>query len=346
MVVGAGLSSSSPGNALPVLSDVADLAGVSVSTVSRVLTGRTPVSAGLRKRVMDAVAELGYRPNAAAQALVSGRRSTVAVVARNTFRFGYAATLHGIEEAARAAGMVVSIAVVETDDAGEIRRTIDLVMGQALAGAIVIEFDAVGTSTLDAFPESVPVVAAAGARRRRGSRPHAFLDDAEGGRVATAYLLSLGHRTVHHLAIPSTRARSGRSQGWRQALVESGAPVPAVTQADYSPTSGYEAVQPLIGNPDVTAILCGNDELAIGAARALLERGIRIPEDVSIIGFDDQPFAQMWLPALTTVAQDFADLGRRTFSLLDQWLQTGVRPADSSVAPSLVVRDSTAAPSR
>ncbi|WP_349426066.1 LacI family DNA-binding transcriptional regulator [Microbacterium sp. LWS13-1.2] len=345
MVVGAGIASSRPGGALPVLSDVAARAGVSVSTVSRVLTGRTPVSPALRARVMDAVAELGYRPNAAAQALVSGRRSTVAVVARNTFRFGYAATLHGIEEAARAAGMVVNIAVVETGDAAEIHRTVDLVMGQPLAGVIVIEFDAVGTSTLEAFPESIPVVAAAGARRRRGARPHAFLDDAEGGRVATEYLLSLGHRTVHHLAIPRTRARSGRTEGWRQALRQAGAPVPAITQADYSPTSGYFAVQSLIGRSDVTAILCGNDELAIGAARALQERGVRVPADVSLVGFDDQPFAQMWVPALTTVAQDFADLGRRTFRLLEEWLNTGTPPADSSVAPTLVVRDSTAPPS-
>ncbi|WP_363428852.1 LacI family DNA-binding transcriptional regulator [Microbacterium sp. LWH3-1.2] len=342
MVIGTG--GSGGGSALPVLSDVADLAGVSVSTVSRVLTGRTPVSIALRARVLDAVAELGYRPNAAAQALVSGRRSTVAVLARNTFRFGYAATLHGIEEAARAAGMVVNIAVVETDSPAEISRTVDLVMGQPLVGAIVIEFDSVGVSTVEAFPESLPVVAAAGARRRRGSRPHAFLDDAEGGRLATEYLLSLGHRTVHHLAIPSTRVRSGRTQGWRKALQDAGAPVPEITQAGYSPTSGYDAAQALLDRPDVTAILCGNDEIAIGAARALQERGIRVPEDVSLVGFDDQPFAQMWVPALTTVAQDFADLGRRTFGLLDRWVRTGERPDDSAAAPTLVIRDSAAPP--
>ncbi|TDD64420.1 LacI family transcriptional regulator [Jiangella aurantiaca] len=333
-----------PAHQPPVLADVAAEAGVSVSTVSRVLTGRTPVSEKLRERVLAAVERLGYRPNAAAQTLVSGRRSTVAVLARNTLRFGYAATLQGIEEAARSAGMVVNIAVVESGDPAEIRRTIDLVLTQALAGAIVIEFDSVGIKTLEALPSSVPVVAAAGARHRRTGRPHAFLDDAEGGRLATEYLLGLGHATVHHIAIPTTRARSGRTEGWRQALQAAGAPVPELIQADYSPASGYRAAQRLIARTDVTAILCGNDELAIGAARAFQERGVRIPGDVSLVGFDDQPFAEMWMPALTTVAQDFADLGRRTFALLEQWLRSGRRPPDSAVLPHLVVRDSAAPP--
>ncbi len=333
-----------PAHQPPVLADVAADAGVSVSTVSRVLTGRTPVSEKLKARVEAAVERLGYRPNAAAQTLVSGRRSTVAVLARNTLRFGYAATIQGIEEAARTAGMVVNIAVVESDDSAEIRRTIDLVLTQALAGAIVIEFDSVGIKTLEALPSSVPVVAAAGARRSGSGRPHAFLDDAEGGRLATEYLLGLGHRTVHHIAIPTTRVRSGRTEGWRQALAAVGAPVPELVQADYSPASGYRAAQRLIGRTDVTAILCGNDELAIGVARAFQERGVGIPDEVSLVGFDDQPFAEMWMPALTTVAQDFTDLGRRTFALLDEWIQTGSRPADSAVMPDLVIRDSAAPP--
>lgn len=324
----------------PGLVDVAAKAGVSLSTVSRVLTGRTPVSEKLRTRVQAAVDELGYRPNAAAQTLVSGKRSTIGVFARNTARFGYAATLQGIEEAARAAGYVVMITVIESGRADDIARAVDMTLSQALAGAIVIEFDAVGVATLEALPDVVPVVAAAGARREPGSRPHAFLDDEAGGREATEYLLGLGHRTVHHIAIPATREHSGREWGWRTALEDAGAPVPDVVPARYSPTSGYDAARRLIEDQQVTAILCGNDELAIGAARALSERGLRIPQDVSVVGFDDQPFAQMWVPALTTVAQDFTDLGHRTFGLLEQWIRTGERPADSAVQPTLVIRDS------
>lgn len=329
----------------PGLVDVAAKAGVSLSTVSRVITGRTPVSASLRTRVMQAVDELGYRPNAAAQTLVSGRRSTIAVLARDTTRYGYAETLRGIEEAARAAGYVVMIAVIDSGDPREIARAVDLTLSQPLAGAIVIEFDDIGIATLEALPASVPAVAAAGARRRGGSRPHAFLDDETGAREATEYLLSLGHRTVHHIAIPATRARSGRAWGWKKALERAGAPVPSLVQAAYSPTSGYDAAQILVEDPSVTAILCGNDELAIGVARAYQERGRRIPGDISIVGFDDQPFAQMWLPSLTTVAQDFTDLGRRTFAQLEHLLSTGDRPADSAVAPRLIVRESGGPPS-
>ena len=329
---------------LPVLQDVAEIAGVSVSTVSRVLTGRTPVSPKLREKVMVAVNELGYRPNAAAQTLVSGRRSTIAVIARNTLRYGYAATLQGIEESARAAGYVITIAVVESEDEAEIAQAVNHVLTQALAGVIVIEFDVVGVRTLEALPANLPVVAAAGAVRRPGDRPHAFLDDYEGGRLATEYLLSLGHRTVHHVAIPATRSRSGRSWAWRKTLEAAGVDVPPIVQAGYHPTSGYEAGLSMLNDPSITAVLCGNDELAIGVARAFQEAGRRIPADVSVVGFDDQPFAQMWMPALTTVGQDFVDLGRRAFGLLDQWMSTGERPRDSVGKPELIVRESAAHP--
>jgi DNA-binding LacI/PurR family transcriptional regulator len=330
----------------PVLRDVAERAGVSLSTVSRVLTGRTPVSPSLRTRVETAVAELGYRPNAAAQTLVSGRRSTVAVLARNTLRYGYAATLQGIEEAARSAGFVVTIGVVESDEPRAMKSAVDLVLSQPLAGAIVVEFDALGVATLEALPDSLPVVAAAGARRKVGSRPHAFLDDEAGGLEATQYLLSLGHRTVHHVAIPATRARSGRSWGWRTAMKAAGLEPPPPIQASYDPDSGYDAGRQLAEDPSVTAVLCGNDELAIGVIRALVESGRRVPEDVSVVGFDDQPFARMWTPPLTTVAQDFVGLGQRTFQLLAEWSATGRKPRSTSALPRLVVRSSAAAPRR
>ncbi|SDO75932.1 transcriptional regulator, LacI family [Microbacterium testaceum StLB037] len=329
---------------VPGIVDVAEKAGVSLSTVSRVLSGRTPVSDRLRRKVEAAVAELGYRPNAAAQSLVSGRRSTVAVFARNTIRYGYAATLQGIEEAARAAGYVVMIAVVESDDPAAISAAVDGALSQPLAGAIVIEFDELGVATLAAMPKTVPVVAAAGARRPPGETPHAFLDDYVGGHEATTYLLAQGHRTVHHVAIPATRPGTGRAWGWRAALEEAGASVPPLLQANYSPTSGYDVAQSMIDDASVTAVLCGNDELAIGVARAYQEVGRRIPDDVSIVGFDDQPFARMWTPALTTVRQDFVDLGRRTFALLGEWLEHGRAPEDSAVTPQLVVRESAAAP--
>jgi DNA-binding LacI/PurR family transcriptional regulator len=178
---------------------------------------------------------------------------------------------------------------------------IDLMLGQTVAGVAVIEFDPVGVAVSRALPPGIPVVAAAAAGQTRSPHPHAYLDDRVAAREATEYLLGLGHRTVHHLAIPSTDARTGRARGWRQALEAAGAEVPEPLAADYDPASGYQVGRALAADRSVTAVLCGNDELAIGLMRALAEEGRRVPEDVSVVGFDDQPFAAMWSPALTTV---------------------------------------------
>jgi DNA-binding LacI/PurR family transcriptional regulator len=188
------------------------------------------------------------------------------------------------------------------------------------------------------------VVAAAAAGRTRSPHPHAYLDDRVTAREATEYLLGLGHRTVHYLAIPATDSRTGRALGWRQAIIDAGAPLHEPLGAAYDPASGYSVGHALAEDLSVTAVLCGNDELAIGLMRALSEVGRRVPEDVSVVGFDDEPFAAMWTPALTTVRQDFEDLGRRAFDLLDSLLTTGRAPRTSTARPLLVIRESAAPP--
>lgn len=313
-------------------------------TVSRVLTGSIPVSEEKRERVLAAIAELGYRPSGVARALVVGRGSMVGVIALNTTRYGYSRTLEGIQQAARAAGYLVVIAVVESDDPDEMKAAIDLVLGQSVAGVVVFEFDPVGVAASRALPDVVPVVAVAAAGQSRSPHPHAYLDDRVAAREATEYLLGLGHETVHYLAIPTTDTRTGRARGWRQALVEAGVPVNEPELASYDPASGYEVGRRLAEDESVTAVLCGNDELAIGLMRALSEGGRTVPGDVSVVGFDDQPFAAMWTPALTTVAQDFVDLGHRAFALLYDRLTTGTSAHRSSARPRLVVRESTAPP--
>jgi len=328
----------------PLLSDVAREAGVSLPTVSRVMNGSVPVSDAKRAQVNAAIERLGYRPNAAARALVKGVRSMIGVIALNTVRYGYARTLQGIEEAARRAGYLVLIAVVESEDRESMDAAMDLMLGQTVAGLVVIEFDPVGVAISRALPANIPVVAAAAAGRTRSPHPHAYLDDRVAAREATEYLLGLGHRTVHYLAIPATDSRTGRALGWRQAIVDAGAPLHEPLGAAYDQASGYSVGHALAEDPSVTAVLCGNDELAIGLMRALSEVGRRVPEDVSVVGFDDQPFAAMWTPALTTVRQDFDDLGRRAFGLLDSLLTTGLAPRTSTARPLLVVRESAAPP--
>jgi DNA-binding LacI/PurR family transcriptional regulator len=327
-----------------VIADVARVAGVSVPTVSRVLNGTVRVSAERQARVWAAIEELGYRPNAAARALANRGQRMIAVFAGDTTRYGYASTIQGIEEAARARGYMVVIAVVETDDKSTVRAAIDHALRQSLAGAVVLEYDPPGVAALAAMPSWLPVVAAASGSSREDSVPHAYMDDRHASALATRYLLDLGHRTVHHVAIPSAGRPSARMLGWRDALEGAGAPIPDIVYADWSPRSGYQAAARLLQDPDVSAVLAGNDELAMGLCKALADRGLAVPGDVSVVGFDDHPLGELWTPPLTTVRQDFVELGRRVFALLMERLDTGDLPLSLRMVPDLVVRASSGRP--
>ena len=326
----------------PTIADVARVAGVSVPTVSRVLTGNIPVAEKRRSQVLKAIEELGYRPNAAARALVSGRRSMIAVLAANTSRYGYARTVEGIEEAARAAGYMVVITVVETAEPEAVNSAVDMVLSHAVAGVIVLDFDEPGHAAMSALPRNVPVVVAAASPSRSVDLPRAYLADQRAARAATEYLLSLGHRTVHHIALPSTGRRGGRTAGWAAALKDAGVEVPEALSASWNPLDAYELAKTLAADPTVTAVLAGNDEVAVAVLRAMTEQGRRVPEDVSVIGFDDQPIASLVSPSLTTVAQDFAELGRQSFALLGRAIGGVEGRTTISVPARLVVRESTA----
>lgn len=330
----------------PVIADVARVAGVSVPTVSRVLNGTAPVSEGRRARVVAAIKELGFRPNGAARSLANQAGSMIAVFAGDTTRYGYASTIQGIEEAARQAGYMVVISVVESADTVTVERAIDHALGQPLAGVVVLEFDPPGVATLAELPAWLPAVAAASGGSSDAGISHAFMDDRFAAAQATRYLLDLGHRTVHHVAIPSVGKESARMLGWREALQEAGAQVPPVIHAGWHPLGGYDAGERLSGDGSVTAILAGNDELAIGVMKALHDQGMRIPADVSVIGFDDHPLSQLWVPPLTTVRQDFVRLGHQVFDLLMGRLETGEPRPSVRMVPDLVLRQSTGRPRR
>jgi DNA-binding LacI/PurR family transcriptional regulator len=328
----------------PVLADVAKAAEVSVPTVSRVLNGSKYVAPELAQRVNEAVQALGYRPNGAARSMRSGRRTLVSVLAGATANYGYARTLQGVETAARRAGMTVSITVVESGDDEHVRAAIDLTLAQPTAGVIVLEFDRAGINAARSLPEGLPVVVAGGGSRRTGHVPAALIDERTAGRQATEYLLHLGHETVHHIAGPTEGKHSGRTDGWRAALTAAGAPVPQIMRADWDASAGYRWGERIAGMSDVTAVFCANDDIALGLMRALSDRGIAVPADISVIGFDDQPLVALWRPSLTTVDQDFEDLGARAFGLLSQVIDGEEDAASSVKAPQLVVRESTAPP--
>ncbi|MCC8246778.1 LacI family DNA-binding transcriptional regulator [Saccharothrix luteola] len=331
--------------AAPSIRDVAAAAGVSYQTVSRVLNESPNVNPGTRRQVLDVIERLGYRPNRAARALGSGRAGAVTVVIADTTLYGYAATLRGIEEAARLKGLAVGVRVVESNRPADVRHAVEYVSDPNAGGIVVIAFDAAGAGVLRALPAAVPAVAATEAGGLTGTgRAMIFLDERQAAADATAYLLSLGHRTVHHVAIPSETGTSARQSGWRDALREVGAPVPPVVPVEWDVRSAYLAGRRLAADPGVTAILCGNDDTAMAVRRALHEAGRDVPGDVSIIGFDDVPGAAYWTPALTTVRMDFVALGRACLAALVAEVAGVPRPAVDLAAPSLVVRESTAPP--
>ena len=172
-----------------------------------------------------------------------------------------------------------------------------------------------------------------------------WLDDRRAAIQATRYLLSLGHQTVHYLAIPSSTRTSQRQAGWREALKEAGAPAPAPVQCGWTPRSGYQAGQALASDPEVTAVLCGNDDLALGVMRAMHAAGRAIPAEVSVVGFDDTPVAEFLTPPLTTVRLDFAELGRACFAMLMALTEQKVAlPRPRRLEPELIVRESAGPP--
>jgi DNA-binding LacI/PurR family transcriptional regulator len=330
--------------------DIARAAGVSHQTVSRVINGSSRVSDTTRARVQQAIAELGFRPNRAAQALAGGPARTVTVLTADTTLYGWVSTLRGIEEAARGAGYTLGISILEPEAA---RSTEDVLGRLSHAGdaVAVIAFEASGVRALAALPAHYPVAAAverpADGAAENPVRPRVWTDDRAAARDATRYLLGLGHRTVHYLAIPSSTSLVGqRTEGWLDALREAGRPVPAPVEAGWTPSSGYRAARELLERePQTTAILCGNDDLAVGTLRAAREAGLDVPGRLSVVGFDDAPQSAFLTPALSTVRLDFVGLGRACFGLLRTLLEPDSAPAPPVCAePLLVVRESSGPP--
>jgi len=322
---------------------VARAAGVSHQTVSRVINGKPHVRPATRALVLATIEELGFIPNRAAQALAGGPVRSVTVLTADTAAYGYASALRGIEEAARAAGFTVGISVLEPDVALNQQEVTERL--SAARAAIVIAFEAAGVRALDVLPQDYPVVAMV-ERPATGhvpdGRPQVWIDDREAASRATRHLLGLGHRSVHFLSIPSsTQKLSQRTYGWQDALTDAGRPVPDQHAGGWTPRSGYLAARELVADRSVTAILAGNDDLAIGVLRAAREAGRDVPGDLSVIGFDDAPQSAYLNPALTSVRLDFEGLGRAGFGLLHNLLDPNSAPPPATWdEPELILRES------
>ncbi|MBC7517805.1 MAG: LacI family DNA-binding transcriptional regulator [Microbacteriaceae bacterium] len=337
----------------PNIRDVAHLAGVSHQTVSRVLNGSESIRPATRARVVAVIQQLGYRPNQAARALVTSKSRTIGVLSSHTAHYGPTTSLHAIEEAARLADyFVTAVNLVETD-LDSVTAGLQHLMARAIEGLVVIAPQARVLEAFAGLALTIPVVTLDSTAQLSGSASadsfaasHSLsVDQIAGARMATRHLIELGHRDIRHVAGPAgwTEA-AAREQGFVDEMLAAGLPVRAAIVGDWTSERGYAIGQELLRDRDFTALFVANDQMALGISHAFLNVGLSLPRDVSIVGFDDIPEASYFWPALTTVRQDFAELGRRSIALLLDELQGKSDLDHERILPELMVRASTAAP--
>jgi LacI family transcriptional regulator len=333
-------AAASPAQGPITLEMVAQAAGVSPSTVSRILNGTAVVSAQKKQAVDDAIARLGFVPNPMARGLAGGRTLSIGVVTQAIDSPFYGAALRGIEDALDPAGYSPLYVSGHWNAAAE-ARCIEVLRSRRVDGIIVLT-GRLTDAALKATARQLPVVATGRALKAPGLFSLAF-DNLEGGRLATRHLIELGHQRIAFIAGDDDHPDANdRHRGYRQALEEAGiAYDPAlVVPGEYHEVSGLLAVDRLLeARQRFTAIFAANDQMACGAALGLHRRSLRVPEDVSLVGFDDLPTSMYTLPPLSTVHQPAYELGRLAASAMLQLLG-GSTPTVEVPAPRLIARES------
>jgi DNA-binding LacI/PurR family transcriptional regulator len=331
------------------MADVARIAGVSHQTVSRVLSNHPNVREQTRADVLRAIEALGYRRNSSARALVTRHTRTLGVVGCNMTLFGPASTRSGLEEAARAEGYLVSTVALRTLNSETLGSALEHLSDWGVEGVVAIVPHRESVAILTTMRQPFPVVTVEGGHNL--AIPGVSVDQHLGARLVTEHLLAAGHSTVWHVAGPQDWLEAeARMAGWRASLVEAGAVVPPPLLGDWSPLSGYRAGQELAGRVtnktrELTAVFVANDQMALGVLRAFREAGVRVPEDVAVAGFDDIPEAEFFAPPLTTVRQDFTEVGKASIRLLLDSIEGTTKDTSPHVViePKLIVRTSTTA---
>ena len=324
--------------------DVARLAGVSHQTVSRVLNDLPNVRPATRARVEQAIKQLRYVPSPAARALVTRRTRTLGLIVTGAPDYGPSSTALHFNEAARDARYSVITASMLETDAASMRSAAELLVRQNVEAIVLIAAERGALDALDGIELGVPIVAVAS--EDRGGMHRVWLDQYAGARLAVEHLVSLGHREIRHVGgPPNAMDAAERVRGWSAALAEHDLPAREPLLGDWSPASGYVHGRVLARDAEMTAVFVSNDQMAIGVVHALVEAGLSVPGDVSVVGFDDIPEAAYIAPPLTTVRQDFDALGRDAMAGVLAVLGDDERLVPVPRVPDLVVRASTAAPS-
>jgi DNA-binding LacI/PurR family transcriptional regulator len=324
----------------PSIRDVARLADVSHQTVSRVLNDHASIRPETRERVLAVMEQLQYTPNRAARALVTSRSRTIGVLSASSTQYGTASSIAAIESAAQARGYWVSTVNIVASEANSIQAGVAHLMAQSVEGIVVIAPQMRVFRSLAAQRIDVPYVTL----QSTGLDPaHALtVDQIAGARLATKHLINLGHRAIYHLAGPQDWIEAeSRMRGFLDEMSVNDIPTTAPVLGDWTAEFGYYAGRELLQIRDFTAIFASNDQMALGMVHAIRDAGLDVPRDISVVGFDDIPEAAHFWPPLTTIRQDFAELGRRCVdSLLHLTDAQSLAPAPV-ITPELIVRAST-----
>lgn len=331
----------------PTIRDVARLANTSVSTVSRVLTGRGPVAEETRQRILDAIATLGYQPNALARGLVQGRSGTIGVVLPNVANPFYSEVLRGMGDIAAQRGFHLllvngDLSVTKEAEGFEVLR-------QKQVDGVIYTSGMITPRHRAIFAELRRPVALAATHDPETETPAVLVDSRRGAALAVEHLADLGHRAVAVINGPLSDPIGGlpRWEGYVSAAEHRNIAIPAgfTAEGDFRLESGYQAMMQILsrGAPP-TAVVAASDLMAIGALNALLDFGLRVPEEVSVIGFDNIWLSGAVRPGLTTVAQPMYDIGARAVALLLRALGGQTTQPTEWIVPHMMIRKSTAPP--
>ena len=320
--------------------DVAKLAGVSHQTVSRVLNNHTSLKPETREKVEKAISELQYRPNQAARQLVTSRSRMIGILIAGTELYGPWAILNAMEREARLEGYsVISISVLP-DSPESWREGIEQLRNLDIDGVITIALPNKIIKEVEKSLSTATIVIVDTEPNKKFDAVN--IENYEGGKIATEHLISLGHRKITHVAGPfdgyeGQMRRNGYEEAMKSAKLK-----PDVIEGDWSIQSGYQAGLKISARREVpSAVFTTNDHQALGLIKALAENGISVPDDISIVAFDDIPEAAYFSPALTTVRQDFDQLGNLSIKRMLTQLREPAKSGAYTIKPELVVREST-----
>ena len=326
---------------MPSMADVAAVAGVSHQTVSRVINNKGSVKEATRQRVMAAMSDLGYRRNESARALASSQSRQIGVITPRFVEWGPATILLSLQLAANRADYFVSVATLSEFTSEAMREALDDLLSLGVAGIIAIAPVVPMARELEAQTIPVPTLAVASAWIAGDSRlTRVGVDQRVGTRQALEHVKAEGCRSVAHIAGPSYDFDAmERDDAWREYTQELGLRLGPRAEGDWTAGSGYNAMIELLEEPLPDAIFVANDQMSLGALKALEEAGVEVPEDVLLFGFDDQDGGAYFSPSLTTVHQDFEKVGADSIEALTAMI-AGQTPHVEAIPTRLVVRQS------